>query len=38
MAKRGFALAASVGLLVMAAVPVTARNISFNNIHGTVSA
>ena len=33
MAKRGFALAASLALLVMAAVPVTARNINADNLY-----
>ena len=34
MAKRGFALAASLALLVLAAVPVTARNINAENLYG----
>jgi uncharacterized protein (TIGR03118 family) len=34
MAKRGLALAASLALLVMAAVPVTARNINADNRYG----
>ena len=33
MAKRGLALAASLALLVMAAVPVTARNINADNLY-----
>jgi uncharacterized protein (TIGR03118 family) len=33
MAKRALALAASLGLLVMAAVPVTARNINAENLY-----
>ena len=34
MAKRGLALAASLVLLVMAAVPVTARNVNADNLYG----
>ena len=33
MAKRGLALAASLALLVMAAVPVTARNVNADNLY-----
>ena len=34
MAKRGFALAASLALLVLAVAPVTARNINAENLYG----